>query len=123
MNIANRNDAAAFTTKDTSTIREILAPRQATAVRQSLAEAMLAIGAATDAHSHPDTEEIYYILVGQGLIAIEAEQRGVGVGDGICIPPGAKHQIQNVGQTPLVFLCCCVPAYTDADTVLCEPLL
>ncbi len=123
MNIANRNNAAAFTTKDTSTIREILAPRQATTVRQSFAEATLAIGAATDAHSHPDTEEIYYILAGQGLIAIETEQRVVGVGDGICIPAGSKHQIRNVGQSPLVFLCCCVPAYTDEDTVMCEPLL
>ena len=123
MNVVNRNEAVPFTTKDTSTIREILAPRRATAERQSLAEASLAVGAATQAHSHPNTEEIYYILNGQGLMAVEAEQRPVGAGDAICILAGQKHQIRNVGAEPLVFLCCCVPAYTDADTVVCQPLL
>ena len=123
MVIRHRDNVAAFTTKDGSTIRELLAPRQATAARQSLAEAHLAVGAATQAHSHPNTEEIYYILSGQGRMAVENEQREVGAGDAICILAGQRHQIQNAGKCPLIFLCCCVPAYTDADTVMCEPML
>ncbi len=51
MDIVNRNAVAAFTTKDTSVIREILAPRNAqTVARQSLAEATLTPGAQTEAH-------------------------------------------------------------------------
>lgn len=123
MDVINRDSVPAFTTKDTSTIREILAPRNSTIVEQSLAEATLGPGAKTQAHRHPHTEEIYYILKGMGRMAVEAEQREVGAGDGIAIPAGLRHQIENTGAQDLVFLCCCVPAYTDADTEFCEALI
>lgn len=123
MDVVNRERVVAFTTKDTSTIREILAPRNSHAQRQSLAEAIVDVGRETQAHSHPKTEEFYYILRGTGLMAVEAERSTVGVGDAICILTGQRHQIRNTGQEPLVFLCCCAPAYTDEDTVMCEALL
>lgn len=123
MDVINRDGVPAFITKDTSTIREILAPRNSCIVRQSLAEATLAPGASTEAHYHPNTEEIYYLLSGTGIMAIEEEIREVVPGDSIAIPPGARHQIRNSGEVALVFLCCCVPAYLDADTVMCPALL
>lgn len=123
MDIVNRDTVAAFTTKDTSTIREILAPRNSRIVRQSLAEATLSAGAATQAHYHPRTEEIYYLLWGEGLMAIELAQQKVGPGDAIAIPAGQRHQIKNTGEEDLVFLCCCVPAYEHEDTLFCDPLL
>lgn len=122
MDVVNRNAVTAFTTKDTSTIREILAPRNSGVARQSLAEATLLPDAATQAHLHPQTEELYYILQGEALMAVEGERRAVGPGDAIAILPGQKHQIRNTGRGDLVFLCCCVPAYEDADTVMCESL-
>jgi mannose-6-phosphate isomerase-like protein (cupin superfamily) len=123
MDVINRDSVAAFTTKDTSTIREILAPRNSSIVQQSLAEALLGPGAKTQAHRHPKTEEIYYILRGAGLMAIESERREVVTGDGVAIPAGKRHQILNIGDEDLVFLCCCVPAYTDADTEFCDALI
>lgn len=123
MDVVQRDTVPAFTTKDTSTIREILAPRNSGIERQSLAEATLPPGAATQAHSHPNTEEIYYLLRGTGLMAIEGERRAVVPGEAIAIPAGLRHQIRNTGTEDLVFLCCCVPAYTDADTVMCALLL
>lgn len=122
MDIINRNEVQAFITKDTSTIREILAPRNSSLARQSLAEATLRPGASTQAHFHAGTEEIYYILEGRGVMRIETEERAVRTGDGIAIPPGARHQIRNTGDVDLVFLCCCVPAYQDADTVMVPTL-
>jgi mannose-6-phosphate isomerase-like protein (cupin superfamily) len=123
MDIVNRDSAPPFTTKDGSTIREILAYRNSNIRNQSLAEATLPVGKRTQAHFHPKTEEIYYILSGVGLMAIESEQREVHLGDGIAIPPGAKHQIANIGVEPLIFLCTCAPAYEHDDTVFCESLL
>lgn len=123
MEIVNRNAVSAFITKDSSTIREILAPRNSKIERQSLAEAQIEVGRETQAHFHPNTEEIYYILAGQGLMAIEGEIRHVGARDAIAIVAGKKHQIRNIGAETLTLLCCCVPAYTDADTIMCEPLL
>jgi mannose-6-phosphate isomerase-like protein (cupin superfamily) len=44
----------------------------------------------------------------------------VETGDAIAIPPGAIHQIENPGEAPLVFLCCCAPGYEHEDTVLVD---
>jgi mannose-6-phosphate isomerase-like protein (cupin superfamily) len=123
MDVIQRDAVIAFTTKDTSTIRELLAPRNSGIARQSLAEATLPPGAETEAHFHPNTEEIYYLLQGQALMAIEGERQAVGPGEAIAIPPGSRHQIRNTGTENLIFLCCCVPAYTHEDTVMCAPLL
>lgn len=110
----------AFTTKDGSEIRELLAHRNSCIQLQSLAEARLPPGAQTTPHHHPRTEEIYYILEGQGLMRIGVETRTVSVGDAIAIPPGQVHQISNTGEGMLKFLCCCAPAYEHDDTVLEE---
>jgi mannose-6-phosphate isomerase-like protein (cupin superfamily) len=118
--IVNRARSAPFITKDGSEIRSILDRTNSGATRQSLAEATLPPGTATDAHRHPRTEEIYYLLRGAGRMTVGQETRPVGPGDGILIPPGTRHQIQNMGPEPLVFLCCCAPPYTHEDTVL-EP--
>lgn len=120
MDITNRNDVPAFTTKDGSEIREILAPANSVVEKQSLAEALLQPGQSTDEHYHPETEEIYYILTGRGRMVIEDEERDVGPLDGIAIPPGSRHKMYNTGTEDLVFLCCCVPAYTHEDTVITE---
>ena len=120
MDVRNIDAVPAFTTKDGSEIRELLAHRNSSIERQSLAEARLAPGGKTTPHYHPQTEEIYYILRGVGQMRLEDERREVGPGDAIAIPPGARHQIVNLGEETLVFLCCCAPAYEDADTVLLE---
>lgn len=120
MDIQNVDRVASFTTKDGSEIRELLAHRNSCIRNQSLAEARLPPGASTTPHYHPQAEEIYYILSGQGEMRIDREHHAVGPGDAIAIEPGRIHQITNTGDQTLVFLCCCAPAYEDADTVLVE---
>lgn len=116
--IVNRSASAPFITKDGSEIRSILDRTNSRAANQSLAEATLPPGGVTEAHRHPRTEEIYYILRGAGRMTLECEQREVGPGDGILIPPGTRHAIRNIGAEPLVFLCCCAPPYSHEDTVM-----
>jgi mannose-6-phosphate isomerase-like protein (cupin superfamily) len=120
MDIVNRSAAVPFITKDGSQIRELLAYRNSVIRHQSLAEAVIEIGAATQEHYHPKSEEIYYILTGRGRMKIEGELREVGPLDAIAIPPGARHKIWNIGDVPLVLLCCCAPAYENEDTVMVE---
>lgn len=120
MDIQNIDRVPAFVTKDGSEIRELLAYRNSSIRRQSLAEARLAPRRSTEAHRHPVAEEIYYILEGQGEMRVDGEIRRVGPGDAIAIPPGSTHQITNVGSTVLKFLCCCSPAYEHSDTVLSD---
>ena len=107
MDIRNIDHVPAFTTKDGSEIRELLACRNSAIRNQSLAEARLPTGAGTIPHHHVRTEEIYYILQGEGVARIGDETRAVGPGDAIAIPPGVVHQVRNSGQGVLRFLCCC----------------
>lgn len=120
MDVRNLSEVPAFTTKDGSEIRELLAYRNSSIRNQSLAEARLPPGGATQPHYHPRTEEIYYILSGRGQMQIGAEVRSVGPLDAVAIPPGAPHQITNPGPEPLIFLCCCAPCYEHDDTVMIE---
>ena len=120
MDVKNIADVPSFTTKDGSEIRELLAYRNSNIRAQSLAEARLPMGGATQEHYHINTEEIYYITHGQGRMCIEGEMREVKIGDAIAIPPGLKHKIWNTGSETLRLLCCCAPAYEDADTVITE---
>jgi mannose-6-phosphate isomerase-like protein (cupin superfamily) len=120
MDIQNIARVPAFKTKDGSEIRELLAHRNSAIRNQSLAEARVAPGARTAAHYHPQSEEIYYIFAGKGTMTIGEQSREVGPGDAIAIPPGCVHTIRCTSSEALRFLCCCAPAYEDADTVLVE---
>jgi mannose-6-phosphate isomerase-like protein (cupin superfamily) len=101
--------AQPFTTKDGSTIRELHHTGA-----QSLAEARLEPGRATERHYHAQTEEIYFLLEGTGEMELDGERRRVEPGDAVLIPPGTWHQITAVDA--LRFLCCCVPPYAHEDT-------
>ncbi|MCE5266529.1 MAG: cupin domain-containing protein [Planctomycetaceae bacterium] len=118
MDIRNLDRVLAFTTKDGSEIRELLAHRNSCIRNQTLAEARLPAGGSTAPHHHRETEEIYYVLEGEGLMRVDKQTADVGPGDSIAIPPGASHQITNTGKGVLRFLCCCAPGYEHEDTVL-----
>ncbi|MGV3774538.1 MAG: cupin domain-containing protein [Verrucomicrobiales bacterium] len=120
MDIKNIQEVPAFTTKDGSEIRELLAHRNSVIKNQSLAEARLAPGKSTAEHYHPKTEEIYYITHGTARLRIESEERMLKEGDAAAIPPGLKHKIWNTGPETLRFLCMCAPAYEHTDTVMTE---
>ena len=120
MDVTNLEKLPAFITKDGSEIRELLAYRNSAIRCQSLAEARLPVGGATQEHFHPRAEEIYYITHGTGRIRIEDEMRDVAAGDAIAIPPGKRHKLWNTCAEPLRLLCCCAPAYEHSDTIITE---
>jgi mannose-6-phosphate isomerase-like protein (cupin superfamily) len=114
MTVVPISTQAPFTTKDGSTIRSILDRTNAPVEQQSLAEATVPAGGATQRHYHQVSEEFYFILEGTGRMEIDGEEQTVGPGDAILIPAGAWHQI-SAGET-LRFLCCCAPPYAHEDT-------
>jgi mannose-6-phosphate isomerase-like protein (cupin superfamily) len=120
MDIQNLDDQKPFITKDSSEIRELLSHRNSAIRNQSLAEARLPAGKATDEHYHAKTEEIYYFTHGTGRMRIEDETREVRAGDAVAIPPGKRHKLWNTGTEPLRLLCCCAPAYEHGDTIITE---
>ena len=111
MEVSSPNRVEAYVTKDGSTIREL----HRTAL-QSLAEATLEPGQASERHYHATSEEIYVVTKGSGSLEIDGETRRVVRGDSILIPAGARHTLENNGTSELVFLCCCSPPYSHDDT-------
>ena len=79
MELRSLADAEPFTTKDGSTIRELHHTRA-----QSLAEAQLEPGQATQRHYHARAEEIYLVTEGGGVLEVDVHRvhaRSRGSGD------------------------------------------
>lgn len=120
MEIVRREQREAFITADGSSIRELAGTPSGNATNQSLAEAVVQPGAATVAHLHRRTEEIYLFTAGSGRMRVGDEERAVRAGDCVVIAPGSPHKLWADEREPLILLCCCAPPYADADTVLLE---
>ena len=111
MEIQSVNRAEPFVTKDGSTIRELHHTDA-----QSLAEATLEPGQATERHYHRVSEEIYFVVKGSGDMEVDGVHKRIAVGDAVLIPAGAWHTLHNNGTSELRILCCCAPAYSHDDT-------
>jgi len=116
--LSRYQEGVVYTTKDGSLIRELMHPSAHGNNAQSLAEATVKIGQTTFAHAHKVSEELYYILAGEGDMRLDDDWFKVVVGDTVAILPGQIHQIKNTGNGDLVFLCCCSPAYSHDDTLM-----
>jgi len=114
MEVRQLSEQEPFTTKDGSTIRSILDLSNAPVEQQSLAEATIAMGNATERHYHKVSEEFYFLLEGEGVMELDGETRVMQSGDAFVIPAGAWHQI--IATSDLRFLCCCAPPYSHEDT-------
>ncbi|NNG14720.1 MAG: cupin domain-containing protein [Gammaproteobacteria bacterium] len=108
----------AYITKDGSQISELMHPSQHACQQQSLAEAVVPAGTTTHLHRHHESEELYHITAGSGMMRLGEEEFEVKTGDTVCIAPGTAHCIRNTSDGELVILCCCSPAYSHEDTEL-----
>jgi quercetin dioxygenase-like cupin family protein len=66
------------------------------------------------AHSHPNGEEVIYIIAGSGRVMIEGEVSAVREGSVVLFPQGKVHMLQNNGQTEMKVVCFFAPA-TNLD--------
>ncbi|HTF99999.1 MAG TPA: cupin domain-containing protein [Nitrospirota bacterium] len=108
-------ECAEFTAGDNCLLREILHPDKADLVlRYSLAHAVVKPGDTTWKH-RLRTSEVYYIMEGEGVMHIDAEDAAVRAGSTVYIPPRAVQSITNSGLTDLTFLCIVDPAWRRED--------
>lgn len=111
-------EIAPFTTKDGSTIRELLHPAQHGPGRMSFAEAVVEPGATTMLHLHRTSEEIYHVTQGAGTMRMGDEEFSIRAGDTVLIPAGTRHNVTAGAGGLLRILCACNPPYSDEDTAL-----
>lgn len=95
-------------------------PGYSPARNQSLAEATVAPGESTAAHYHRESEELYLVTAGSGRVRLGEEWREVRPGDCVVIPAGEVHELLNTGESELIVVCACSPAYSHEDTILVE---
>jgi len=117
---SKRDAIEPYVTLDGSAVRELMHPDHHGVVALSVAEAVVAAGASTRRHRHRRAEEVYLVTSGVGTMELGNESFAVAAGDAVAIPPGTPHRLWNRGSEPLVVLCCCAPAYHDADTEVLE---
>lgn len=58
-------------------------------------------GEGHDRHNHPESEEILYVVAGEGRQTVEDEEFDVAPGDLVHIPEGIYHSTINTGWKPL----------------------
>lgn len=78
----------------------------------SIARARVAPGVTTVLHLVRGTDEVYYILSGQGEVEIAGKVIGtMRPGDLLHIPADTPQRITNTGGEDLVFLAICTPRF------------
>jgi mannose-6-phosphate isomerase-like protein (cupin superfamily) len=67
---------------------------------------VLESGEAPPLHQHDDTEQVFYILEGEGILRIGSEKKEYAVhpADVVRIPPTTLHSIQCTGKKSLRYL-------------------
>ncbi len=74
------------------------------------AEAFMVVlgpGEAPPLHTHPDTEQIFYVRQGHGTLEVGGDPPqyfAVGLGDLVRIPAHTPHRIRCEGEAPLIYL-------------------
>jgi quercetin dioxygenase-like cupin family protein len=48
-------------------------------------------GKVTPLHAHPAEEETFYVLDGEAVIHLDGDERSLGAGDFVSVPPGLPH--------------------------------
>ena len=63
----------------------------------------------TPAHSHPNGEEVIYIMTGSGRVLVSGEVRQVSAGTAVLFPQGAVHMLHNTGSEEMKVVCFFAP--------------
>jgi quercetin dioxygenase-like cupin family protein len=66
------------------------------------------------AHSHPNGEEVIYIITGTGRVLVSGDVSPVRPGSVVLFPRGAVHMLHNTGANEMKVVCFFAPA-TNLD--------
>jgi mannose-6-phosphate isomerase-like protein (cupin superfamily) len=110
MKIIKGKSTNEFLTEEKCYISEILNSEELQGL--SIATARVSPGVTTMLHSIKNTNEVYYILSGNGEMEIDGNVAGIAEpGDAVFIPANSTQRITNKTDEDLVFLCICSPRF------------
>jgi uncharacterized cupin superfamily protein len=67
------------------------------------------------AHSHPNGEELIYIIRGSGRVMVDGVVDPVLEGTAVLFPQGSPHMLQNTGEEEMKVICFFAPATNLAN--------
>lgn len=108
---------------DWGTLKWMATPEVNDSERFSAGVVNLEPGKGHDIHTHPDSDEILYIISGEGEQTVAEDTREVGPGEMIYIPAGVEHGTINTGWETLQLLAVYAPPGPEdvlADLPECE---
>ena len=99
---------------------EIIAEVIGTAVgddsNHSLARIIIPQGKSSSLHYHKISQETYFVLKGEGKMQVNDKHFSLLPGQACWIETGEIHRIINEGDTELVFMAFCAPAWVPEDS-------
>lgn len=81
----------------------MIEPEQAASHRIQAGYTTIYPGCVTRGHTHPDREEVYYFVRGQGVMVVDGEETVVAAGDTFYLEPGPFHIARNTGDLPFEY--------------------
>jgi oxalate decarboxylase/phosphoglucose isomerase-like protein (cupin superfamily) len=92
-------------------IKWLVSPETADGAGITFGEVVLLPGKGHDRHNHPESEEVLYVLSGEGEQMVDdGEPFPVGPGDTIYVPTAVFHSTRNTGWAPMRLLALYNPA-------------
>ncbi|WP_138004868.1 cupin domain-containing protein [Halalkalirubrum salinum] len=71
-------------------------------------------GKGHERHTHPNSDEILYVIRGEGEQEVADETREIAAGDMVFVPEGVEHGTVNTGWEPLLLLAVYAPPGPEA---------
>jgi oxalate decarboxylase/phosphoglucose isomerase-like protein (cupin superfamily) len=94
---------------DWGTLKWMATPAVNGSERFSAGVVQLEPGKGHDLHTHPDSDEILYVVGGEGEQTVAGETREVSAGRMIFVPAGVEHGTHNTGWETLKLLAVYAP--------------
>ncbi len=76
---------------------------------------LVQVGDAMQPHLHKLTQEVVYMLRGEGMLQLGADRIPIKAGAVVRIPAGTVHTFANQGPAPAVFFVVTMPRWDEQD--------
>jgi len=96
-------------------VKKLITPKTAGSKNVDLGILRLQSKKKTIPNTHPESEELFYILKGKGTLTADQETKEIRAGQGIYIPPNVTHTFENTGDEVLEFLLILCPPQSGEE--------
>ena len=88
---------------------------------QDVSVSLLRLSGPVAMHRHRKSEEIVYLLSGEGFLDLSSGRRELRAGDFLVVPRNTPHAFTPTGAEPAVVLQLFVPHFVEGDRIFEEP--